>query len=173
MNILIINGANAKSSRLTALVNYVHSTLASQGMQVKTLDVISIPAEDLILTKFGSPTIIEARQLVEEADILFVATPVYKGSYSGILKTFLDLLPECSLKEKVCVPIAMGGTMAHLLMLEYTLKPVLSILGSTAIEHGVFALDKQVTITANGVDINEELKARIDKAIEQYSTLPV
>ena len=63
--------------------------------------------------------------------------------------------------------------MAHLLMLEYTLKPVLSILGATAIEHGVFALDKQVTVTADGAQIDEELKARIDKAIEQYSTLPV
>lgn len=173
MKILIINGANAKTSRLTALVNYIHSSLASQEVQIKTLDVISIPTEDLILTKFGSPAIIEARQLVEEADILFVATPVYKGSYSGILKTFLDLLPECSLQEKVCIPIAMGGTVAHLLMLEYTLKPVLSILGATTIEHGVFALDKQVTITANGVDIDEELKTRIDKAIDQYRMLAV
>ena len=84
MNILIINGANAKTSRLTALVNYVHSTLASQEVQIKTLDVISIPAEDLILTKFGSPAIIEARQLVEEADILFVGF----NSTRGVLENY-------------------------------------------------------------------------------------
>lgn len=173
MNILIINGANAKTSRLTALVDYVHSTIDSQGVQIKTLDVISIPAEDLILTNFSSAAIIEARQLVEAADLLFIATPVYKGSYSGILKTFLDLLPECSLQEKVCIPIAMGGTVAHLLMLEYTLKPVLSILGSTDIAHGVFALDKQVTKTATGVEIDDELKTRIDKVIQQYSPLTI
>ena len=90
MNILIINGANAKTSRLTALVNYVHSTLASQEVQVKTLDVISIPAEDLILTKFGSPAIIEARQLVEEADILFVAFNSTRGVLEELQQTLND-----------------------------------------------------------------------------------
>lgn len=173
MNILFINGANAKTSRLTATVQYMSDNLRASGVHVSELHVIDLPAEDLILTKFGSEAIVNARKAVAEADVLFVATPVYKGAYSGILKSFLDLLPENALQQKVCVPVAIGGTLAHLLMLEYTLKPVLSILGANTIEHGVFAIDKQVRVTDEGMEMDAQLQQRIDGVLAPYRLLTV
>lgn len=173
MKILLISGANSATSRLTGFMNYIEQTISNHSIDVDRVDVISIPAEDLILTNFSSAAIQGARKKVEEADVLFIATPVYKGAYSGILKTFLDLLPERALAGKVCVPIAMGGTVAHLLMLEYTLKPVLSILGATTIQHGIFALDKQVTFVGGSVAIDEDLVERVEETIGVFQKVHV
>lgn len=59
------------------------------------------------------------------ADVVIVATPIYKAAYSGLLKVFLDLLPPDALRGKTVLPLAMGGSLAHLLALDYALKPVL------------------------------------------------
>jgi hypothetical protein len=53
---------------------------------------------------------------------------VYKASFSGALKTLLDLFPERALEGKVVLPFATGGTIAHMLAVDYALKPVLSAL---------------------------------------------
>ena len=59
---------------------------------------------------------------------LVIATPVYKAAYSGLLKTFLDLLPQFGLREKVILPLVTGGTPAHVLAIDYALRPVLNSL---------------------------------------------
>ena len=75
---------------------------------------------------------------------MLISTPVYKASFAGGLKAVLDLLDEKALAGKVVLPIATGGSPAHLLALEYGLKPVLSALGARHILAGVYATDKQV-----------------------------
>jgi FMN reductase len=56
----------------------------------------------------------------------------------------LDLLPQKSLAGKVILPIATGGTLGHLLAINYALKPVLSELGASQILAGVYVLDTQI-----------------------------
>ncbi|MGA0423628.1 NAD(P)H-dependent oxidoreductase [Escherichia coli] len=65
---------------------------------------------------------------LQQADGLIVATPAPNAACSGALKTLLDLLPERALQGKVVLPLATGGTVAHLLAVDYALKPVLSAL---------------------------------------------
>lgn len=85
-------------------------------------------AEDLLYARFDSPALNTFTEQLQQADGLIVATPVYKAAYSGALKTLLDLLPERALQGKVVLPLATGGTVAHLLAVDYALKPVLSAL---------------------------------------------
>lgn len=61
-----------------------------------------LPAEDLIHTKFESEAIVKANGLVAEADAVIVVSPVYKASYTGVLKTFLDLVPQKGWPAKSC-----------------------------------------------------------------------
>ena len=70
-----------------------------------------------------------------------MATPVYKAAYSGLLKAFLDLLPSSALAEKGVLPIATAGSLAHCLVLEYALKPVLAALGASTFLPAVCLLD--------------------------------
>jgi FMN reductase len=132
--------------------------------------VRDLPAEDLLHARFDSPAIIDALKLVEQADAILVATPIYKASYTGILKAFLDLLPQKGLKRKTILLIAIGGTIAHLLAIDYAIKPLLSVLGARDILGGVYVLDTQVTWTENGSALlSEDISNRLDGAIQEFS----
>lgn len=70
-----------------------------------------------------------------------VATLVYKAAYSGLLNVFLDLLPQTALKHKTVLPLATGGSLHHMLALDYALGPVLQSLSAQHILPGVYATD--------------------------------
>jgi FMN reductase len=107
---------------------------------------------------------------VAAADAVLISTPVYKASFSGGLKAVLDLLDEKALAGKVVLPIATGGSPAHLLALEYGLKPVLSALGARHILAGVYATDKQVRVDEQGLaDIDDDVRLRLEDSVDRLS----
>ncbi len=124
--------------------------------------------EDLIYANFHSIAINQALDKVKHANALIVISPVYKASYTGVLKTFFDLIPEKGLAKKIILPIANGGSIAHLLSLEYSYKPLFSILGSQEILSGVYLTDSQFSYQENELTfIESELEKRIQIAIEE------
>ncbi|RHW36796.1 FMN reductase (NADPH) [Lysinibacillus yapensis] len=141
---VIINGNVKKDSRLTGIHQYIEKYLENVKVATQSIFVYELPAEDLITGNFSKKEIAEANKIVAESEIIVVLTPIFKASYSGVLKTFLDVIPQKGLENKTIVPIAIGGSIGHLLAIEYTLKPVLSVLGATQILNAVFILDQHV-----------------------------
>ena len=131
-------------SRSSSLLEYAREKLNGLDAEVYHWNFENFSPEDLLYARFDSPALKTFTDQLQEADGLIVATPVYKAAYSGALKTLLDLLPERALQGKVVLPLATGGTVAHLLAVDYALKPVLSALKAQEILHGVFADDAQV-----------------------------
>lgn len=167
-NIVIVSGSPSKSSRLHGLTGYSEQKLAELGAKTATLYVADLPADDLIKANFAGEDIQKAQALVEQADAVILASPVYKASYTGVLKTFLDLLPQKGLQSKVVLPLFIGGTMAHLLAIDYSLKPVVSALGGTHILGGVYAVDGWVNrLEDDGYALSDELVVRLDDALLQ------
>ncbi|MBD8033991.1 NADPH-dependent FMN reductase [Solibacillus merdavium] len=163
---ILINGGNSISSRLTGIQQYIETLLDAQGITHETIQVHQLPAQDLITANFASEAISKEIVKVGEADIVFFLTPIYKGSFTGILKTFIDLLPQKGLENKTVIPVAIGGSIAHLLALEYSLKPILSILGATTISSPIYIVDSQVTKTENGFTLDQAAVDRIEKVWE-------
>ncbi|MEK3765905.1 MULTISPECIES: NADPH-dependent FMN reductase [unclassified Solibacillus] len=163
---ILINGGNSISSRLTGIQQYIESVLDKDGISYETIQVHELPAKDLITANFASKEIAKEIVKVGEADIVFFLTPIYKGSFTGILKTFIDLLPQKGLENKTVIPVAIGGSIAHLLALEYSLKPVLSILGATTVSSPIYIVDSQVTKTENGFTLDQAAVERIEKVWE-------
>ncbi|MBO7748260.1 NADPH-dependent FMN reductase [Paenibacillus sp. MWE-103] len=163
---IIISGSPNPVSRLNGITLYATEKLTSLGWEVVDLHVASLPAEDLIGARFDSPAIAEASRLVAEADAVVIASPVYKASYTGVLKTFLDLLPQKGLTGKIVLPLFIGGTIAHLLAIDFALKPLLSALYAQHVETGVYAVDSQILKTDDGGYIlEEELAQRLNAAV--------
>lgn len=75
---------------------------------------------------------------------------MYKAAYSGLLKSLLDLLPQYALAGKTVLPLATGGSTAHVLAIDYALRPVLSSMGASHIVPGWFTLDKDVEVDDDG-----------------------
>ena len=83
----------------------------------------------------------DALEQVTEADLVLVATPAVKGSYSGLLKVFLDRLPHRALAGAVAFPLLVMGVPQHALAVEVHLRPLLVELGATVPTPGLAVLE--------------------------------
>ncbi|MBC7728910.1 MAG: NADPH-dependent FMN reductase, partial [Microbacteriaceae bacterium] len=136
------------------------------GLKVERLNIRELPAEALLLAQWGHPAIVNALAQVEQARAIVVATPVYKAAYSGVLKVFLDLLPQTALAGKTVLPLATGGSPHHMLALHYALRPVLQSLSARHILTGVYATDAQIARSTEGVYTPAaDISTRLDEAV--------
>ncbi|WP_029523743.1 NADPH-dependent FMN reductase [Polaromonas glacialis] len=165
--VLLIAGSPSESSRSAALLDSVSLRLArSGGLKVERLNIRELPAQALLLAEWGDPEIVKALAQVQRARAIVVATPVYKAAYSGVLKVFLDLLPQTALKEKTVLPLATGGSPHHMLALDYALRPVLQSLSARHILPGVYATDAQIARSADGrYTLDADIATRLDEAV--------
>ena len=168
MLVVSLGGSPSLKSRSAVLLDYARQRLQQQGVEVISYQIRDFAAEDLLHARFDSPQIQLLIEQIAQADGVLVATPVYKASFSGALKTLLDLLPERALDGKVVLPLATGGTVAHLLAVDYALKPVLNALKAQEILHGVFADDSQVIDYQHKPHFTPNLQTRLDTALETF-----
>ena len=167
MNIVSISGSPSLRSRSSWLLRLAQTRLEAQARNSTTIAVRELPPQALLHADAKAEPIRHALDQLADADLVIVATPIYKAAYSGVLKLFLDLLPPDALRGKTVLPLATGGTIAHLLALDYALKPVLSVLGARDILDGVFATDDQLLPhESGGYAPNDILVARLDRALQ-------
>ena len=169
MHVVLLSGSPSARSRTELLLEYARQHLQGHGLEVSLLRVRDFPAEALLHADFASPAVQQLQAAVASADGLVVATPVYKASFTGALKVLLDLLPERALAHKVVLPLASGGSPAHLLAVDYALKPVLAALKAQEMLSGVFAVDKQIAHAEGDLParIDDELRERLDESLDQ------
>ena len=98
-----------------------------------------------------TPFIARAIKRLAASDGVAFITPIYKASFSGLMKLFIDALPQFGLKDKVAMPLATGGTTAHVLALDYGLRPVLQSLGARHIVQSFFVLQSEIDADAGKV----------------------
>lgn len=142
--VLTITGSPSAASRSTLLAHTLEKQLEQAEYTVRSLRVRDLPAQALLTANTQDPAVAAAARSLASADAVVVATPIYKAAYSGILKAFLDVLPQTALQGKVVLPLATGGSPAHLLAVDYALKPVLAALGARHILSTVYATDAQI-----------------------------
>lgn len=175
MSFLLIAGSPTQPSRSATLLKEAARQLARAQHHVTQLDIRALDSQALVLADFSHPSIIRATQQLEQAKGVIIATPIYKAAYSGLLKIFLDLLPQTALRGKSVLPLATGGSPHHMLALDYALRPVLHALGANDILPGVYATDAQITrLPEGGYMLAPDLATRLSSAIDslQSSVLP-
>jgi len=167
MNVLLLGGSPSAPSSTWRLLQLVGARLAAQGHRTDALQVRDLPAHALLRADASDPAIVLALAQIAEADAVVIGTPVYKASFSGILKTFLDLLPQFGLAGKLVLPLATGGSQSHMLAIDYALRPVLASMGPRAILPGIYATSEQLPWHPDGtLTPHAAIAARIDAGIE-------
>ncbi len=168
--VLSVSGSPSANSRTARLLRHLDGRLTAQGHEVIPLDVRTLPAEALLGADVRHPAIVEAAGLFARADGVVIGTPVYKAAYSGLLKSFLDLLPQYGLAGKTILPLATGGTTAHVLAIDYALRPVLSSMGAAHIVQGWFTLDKELTVGEDGtLTVTQGAAEALAQVVDQFS----
>jgi FMN reductase len=167
---LVVSGSPSSTSRTARLASLVAERLSAQGLQAELLDLRALPAHALLGADFANPEITAALAQVASASGIVFATPVYKAAYSGLLKVFIDLLPQFGLRGKVVLPLVTGGSIAHVLAIDYALRPVLSSLDPLHIVAGLFVLDKHIAIQPDGIStLDPEPLLKLDQVIAAYA----
>jgi FMN reductase len=168
-NILTISASPSLLSKTAAVRRRIDEQLTARGHCVHPLDVRDLPPGALLAADTTDPAVAAVVELFEQADGIVIATPVFKASYSGLLKTLLDLLPQQALAGKIVLPLATGGTVAHALVIDYALRPVLAAMGSTEVVHGHFLLDGFVSLSEGRAVFTPEATWALSQALERFT----
>lgn len=165
--IVLIAGSPSTRSKSLAVLGYASELLNTHGLDTETIRIRDFDAEALLFAQFDNPDIQRATATVQAAQAIIIATPVYKAAYSGALKVFLDLLPQDAFAGKLVLPIATGGSLAHLLAIDYALKPVLCALGANHILSSIYIQDSQLHYDADlHVYLDDEVDQRLRLSLD-------
>ncbi len=171
LKVVALSGGTWRPSRTLVLTQALLAELAGHltiESHLIELGDIARPLGAALSRQELSPEVEAELQAIEQADLLIVAAPVYRGSYPGLLKHLFDLIDLNALIDTPVLLAATGGSERHALVLDHQLRPLFSFFQAMTLPIGVYATeadfaDYQIT--------SELLKARIRLAAERAAPL--
>ena len=137
-------------------------------VEVVELRTLAHDLTDNLLTGFPSEALAEAIATVTRADGLIAVTPVFSASYSGLFKTFFDVIDKDALTGKPVLAAATAGTARHSLVIDFAMRPLFTYLHALVVPTGVFAASEDFGSSAGGA-----LSERVDRAARELADLVV
>lgn len=159
-----ISGSPSARSRSRILLEHALGQLAAHGISTQLIDLSELPA-DALLGRRASAEVERALAAVAEADIVVASTPVYRATYTGLLKVFFDLFAQRALVGKVGLPIATGGAPGHQLVLDHGLRPLFASVGAVVVPTGVYAVDKEFDAGVPRADVLERIERAVAESV--------
>ena len=138
-----IAGSLSAESRSTALLERVLRVLETYGATTDLIALSELPA-DALLARSRDASVDSALQLVSDARIVVLGTPVYRASFTGQLKAFFDLLPRDALANSAVGLIATGAGRDHRLAIDHGLRPLVASLAGLSAAHAIYASDAEL-----------------------------
>ena len=140
---VIAAGLSQPSSTRLLADRLTEATVRAAGDEVEvTVVELRDVAQDItnnLLTGFPSPKLDAAIQSVTGADGLIAVTPIFTTSYSGLFKSFIDVLDPQALTGMPVLLGATGGTERHSLAIDYAMRPLFTYLHANPVSTGVYA----------------------------------
>ena len=144
LSVTAIAGSLQKPSRTEALLEAIagelHAALPIRTTVVK-LSEIGPQAGSAMHRAALPPAAFAAVQAIEEADLLVVASPVYRASYTGLLKHLFDFVGHKALVGRPVLLAATGGSDSHLLMIDHRLRPLFAFFDALPLPLGIYATE--------------------------------
>lgn len=145
LRVVAVSGGLQSPSKSAGLARHLMALIADQVPCQQRLVELGQLAPQLTGAVWRSqlPDAME-RELaaVEQADVLVVATPVFRGAYTGLFKHFFDLIGQDALIDKPVLLAATGGSERHALVIDHQLRPLFSFFQARTLPLGVYATDK-------------------------------
>lgn len=171
LRIVAVSGGLQRPSRAAALAEHLLDLIGEDIHSEQQLIELGELAPQLAgaLWRSQLPEAVE-RQLVavEQADVLVVATPVYRGSYTGLFKHFFDFIDQDALVDTPILLAATGGSERHALVIDHQLRPLFSFFQARTLPLGVYATDRDF---AEGRVHNDALIQRARLAVQRAMPL--
>ncbi|MFE7112336.1 FMN reductase [Streptomyces sp. NPDC057575] len=177
MKLIVVSAglSTPSSTRLLAdrLAESARDELAVRGQEPST-EVVELRelAGDIanhLVTGFPPPRLSAAIDAVTAADGLIVVTPVFAASYSGLFKSFFDVIDPDALSGKPVLIAATGGTARHSLVLEHAVRPLFAYLRAVVVPTAVFAASEDWG--SGGDEYTDGLPGRVRRAGVELAAL--
>ncbi len=156
VNAIGISGSLNSPSRAAALAEHVLAQLSAvHGARTEIIKLIEL-AEDLARSfdqKHVPDAIRGILAKLDRADVLVIASPIYKASYTGLLKCFFDLIDPKLLTGKVAILAGSGGSPLHAITLEHQFRPLASFFRMWTVPTTIYALDNDFVRISDGYEI--------------------
>jgi FMN reductase len=159
-----ISGSPSSTSRSRTLVAGALERMSAGGARVGLIDLGDLPADGL-LGRQQHPEVTQALEDLAAARVLVVGTPIYRATYTGLLKVFFDLLPAEALVGKVALPIATGGGPGHLLMIDHGIRPLIASLSGLTTATAIYATPADFAEQEPTAALRSRLDAAVDEAL--------
>lgn len=171
LSVVGVSGSTHSPSRTTALVSSILDVVA-RDREVEThlveVDRIGPGLAGTVRRSELAVDVQEELARIESADLLVVASPVYRASYTGLFKHLFDFVEQYALVGTPVLLAATGGSERHGLMIEHQLRPLFGFFQSLTLPNGIYASDADFTDYRIS---NDELQERIETAVAR--ALPV
>lgn len=171
LSVVGVSGSTHSPSRTTALVSSILDVVArDRDVETHLVEVDRIGprlAGTVRRSELGLDVQDELAR-IESADLLVVASPVYRASYTGLFKHLFDFVEQYALVGTPVLLAATGGSERHGLMIEHQLRPLFGFFQSLTLPNGIYASDADFTDYRIS---NDELHERIETAVAR--ALPV
>ncbi|MFZ6045394.1 FMN reductase [Pseudomonas sp. CR3202] len=171
INLVVVTGSTFRPSRTLALTEAIVAELK----RLLPIEARFIELGDIVRSVGGAlsrkelpETIEHELRAIENADLLVVATPVYRGSYPGQFKHLFDLIDQGALIDTPVLLAATGGSDRHALVLDHQLRPLFSFFQALTLPIGVYASEADFD---NYQIASEALRARIALAAERAAPI--
>ncbi|MET1052944.1 MAG: FMN reductase [Mycetocola sp.] len=165
LRVVAVCGSLHAPSKTSVLVSAILDTLSQQQditRHVIELSDIGPEFAGALTREQVSPNVEDELRRIEDADLLIVASPVYRGSFTGLFKHLFDFVGQYSLVDKPVLLAATGGGERHALILEHQFRPLFGFFQALTLPIGVYASTTdftEYTLTSDTV------KARVDLAV--------
>jgi len=142
--VALVGNPKPESRTLTVAAAAAQAVIDAAGLTggVEVVDLCGL-ARRLLLPE-PSPAVEDAIEQVTRADLVVVASPTFKATYTGLLKVFLDRFPHRALAGTIALPVLVMGAPQHALAVEVHLRPLLVELGATVPTPGLAVLESQL-----------------------------
>ena len=170
-SLVCINGSPRRVSRTAVLVDAMAAEIAARVSVDRRSIHMAVHGRDLLsgLTRETlSPDGEALCRLVEGADVLVVASPVYRASYTGLLKHLFDLVDRDTMRGRKAVLLASGGTPCHGLVLEHQFRPLMGFFGIHTVPTAIYALEDDIV---RDQIVEPGVRARVAHAADEIAGL--
>lgn len=144
MSVVVVVGNPKAGSRTSAVGARVAERAAAAAGLSEPVEVIELADVAPELFDWSSATVAALVERVKSARLAVIISPTYKGTYTGLLKAFLDRFARTDLNGVTAVPVLVGAGAAHALAVEVHLRPLLVEIGATLPTRGLFVLDTEL-----------------------------
>ncbi|GAA3644029.1 FMN reductase [Microbacterium awajiense] len=166
LNVVAVSGSVSAPSKTRALLDEIVAALGNRlEITAHTVSLNEIgPALAGAVRRDELPPTVEAElERIERADVLVVASPVYRAAVSGLFKHLFDLVDQHALAGTPVIVSATGGSDRHALVVEHHLRPLFAFFQAVTLPLGVYACEAEFS---GGRVAGAALRDRIERAVE-------